>query len=191
MARSSQREEQPKVTDWMQAWGSVAAVFAGVAAAVAAGWLLLHERQEAQRARAELAAERAEAELTTPRAIVITDPMVIIDREYAEFKRMNFKVINYGPAAIRRVVAMAVLPPGKPEIYFEVTDFIAPAGGEHVFEQSYRYPLRLSEPDLVTSSTVQIALFFIDSSGQAWRKPKDGQPEKWFREFPLAPRTLE
>ncbi|MEV5206727.1 hypothetical protein AB0K35_04505 [Micromonospora sp. NPDC053740] len=34
-------EEQPKITDWMQAWGSIGAVIAGVLAALAAGALLV------------------------------------------------------------------------------------------------------------------------------------------------------
>ncbi|WP_343450248.1 hypothetical protein [Micromonospora oryzae] len=46
--------DRPKVTDWMQAWGSIASVFAGFAAAAAAALLILHEREQARIARTAL-----------------------------------------------------------------------------------------------------------------------------------------
>ncbi|WP_406084885.1 hypothetical protein OHA01_11580 [Micromonospora zamorensis] len=55
--RAPAGEEQPKVTDWMQAWGGVFGVIAGLAAALAATALLLHERAAAQDARQQLADE--------------------------------------------------------------------------------------------------------------------------------------
>lgn len=64
-----QGTEAPKVTDWMQGWGSLAGVLAGAAAAVAAAWLLLHERQQARDAQAQLREERSEAALAVPRAV--------------------------------------------------------------------------------------------------------------------------
>ena len=45
-------QEDPKITDWMQAWGSLLGVFAGLGAALAASWLLLHERKQARIAQA-------------------------------------------------------------------------------------------------------------------------------------------
>ncbi|MEU2988880.1 hypothetical protein ABZ647_31320 [Micromonospora aurantiaca] len=60
-------QEEPKVTDWMQAWGSILGVVAGVGAAIAAGWLLLHEREQARLAQAAQQRESDEryAELVT------------------------------------------------------------------------------------------------------------------------------
>lgn len=56
--RAPAGKEQPTVTDWMQAWGSLFGVVAGLAAAVAAAALLLFERAAAKEARRQLAEER-------------------------------------------------------------------------------------------------------------------------------------
>ncbi len=53
--------EPPKVTDWMQGWGSVIGVLSALVAAVLTAGLLIHEMGEARRARAQAAEERQEA----------------------------------------------------------------------------------------------------------------------------------
>ena len=49
--------DRPKVTDWMQAWGSIGGVLAGLAAASAAALLLRFERRRASEAEHERATE--------------------------------------------------------------------------------------------------------------------------------------
>lgn len=102
--RAPSGEEQPKVTDWMQAWGGVFGVVAGLAAAGAAAALLLHERRAADEARRQLAEERAAHSHKESKASVevrseqyrkVRGDQVVTER--------RFVVKNHGPAEAHAV----------------------------------------------------------------------------------------
>ncbi|MGW5557605.1 hypothetical protein ACWER9_10325 [Micromonospora sp. NPDC003944] len=167
--------ERPKVTDWMQAWGSIAGVFAGLAAAGAATALLLHERGEARQARAELASERAEAALIAPRAVIVTA---------ARFGTVNGKihnaactVHNYGSGLIRWANAHIQLPGGQVLILPPAE--LIPPGQHQIFSESYQTPIEVSaESWSPEGGLAPVTLRFIDSAGQRWEKTDDGQPQR-------------
>ncbi|MBQ0982243.1 hypothetical protein, partial [Micromonospora sp. M61] len=105
-------EDQPKVTDWMQGWGSVFGVVAGLAAAGAAAFLLLHERQRAAASERQIAEERADAVLNVPRAVVAAPAQFKIngggdDKHLGE---VVAAVHNYGSNPIRNVAVVVTLP---------------------------------------------------------------------------------
>lgn len=177
--RAPTGEEQPKVTDWMQGWGSIAGVVAGLAAAGAAAWLLMHERQEAQRARAELAAERADAELVGPRLVVATDPVLYMYDETSAHE-VAVTVRNFGPMPILRVFVVVSLFPGAEEMRPPPANVIPPLSGERRFVAGFEDdPIKLPHSDQVLiSQSAKVVLYFTDAAGQGWRKTKNGQPEK-------------
>ncbi|MGN9915753.1 hypothetical protein [Micromonospora palomenae] len=170
-------EEQPKVTDWMQAWGSILGVFAGLAAAVAATALLLHERKQARQARDELAAERAEAALAVVRAVIIgrttysrIDPPSVT--------MISVKVHNYGPAPVRRVTVV-VAPAGQgTEILMPPLELLPPGGAEFDLKVTIRGQIQ-RDPARET-----VKVYFHDVTGVGWQKGKDGEPEKWSGKIP-------
>ncbi|WP_431907169.1 hypothetical protein [Micromonospora carbonacea] len=102
--RAPAGEEQPKVTDWMQAWGAVFGVVAGLAAAVAAAALLMHERAAAKEARRQLAEER-EVNLQKERKASIE----VRSEQYRKVNRdrvsqeQRYVVKNHGPAEAHSV----------------------------------------------------------------------------------------
>ncbi|MEU5962639.1 hypothetical protein ABZ777_15635 [Micromonospora parva] len=102
--RAPTGEEQPKVTDWMQAWGGVFGVVAGLAAALAATALLLHERAAAQEARQQLADEK-EANLRKDLEASIevrSEQYRSVRGDWVDQER-RFVVKNHGPARARWV----------------------------------------------------------------------------------------
>ncbi|WP_433357934.1 hypothetical protein ACQPYV_12755 [Micromonospora saelicesensis] len=171
--------DRPKVTDWMQAWGSIAGVFAGLAAAGAATALLLFERRQAREARAELAAQRAESDLTGARLVVATSPEIFMYGP-AYVSDVAVTVHNFGPAPILRVFVVIKLFPGADELLPAPANVIPPLSGEARFAVGLETdPMKVPHSDeLLLGESAEVTLYFTDATGQGWRKGKVGQPEK-------------
>ncbi|MEV1018135.1 hypothetical protein AB0I89_32125 [Micromonospora sp. NPDC049801] len=102
--RAPAGEEQPKVTDWMQAWGGVFGVVAGLAAALAAAALLLHERAAADEARRQLAEEReASSQKERKASIEVRSEQYRKVRGDQVATEYRFVVKNHGPAEAHAV----------------------------------------------------------------------------------------
>ncbi|KAB1922510.1 hypothetical protein F8280_18820 [Micromonospora noduli] len=96
--------ERPKVTDWMQAWGSVLGVVAGLAAAGAATALLLHERKAADEARRQLAEERAaNSQKESKASIEVRSEQYRKIRGDRVDEQQRFVIKNHGPAEAQSV----------------------------------------------------------------------------------------
>ncbi|RAO61191.1 hypothetical protein [Micromonospora saelicesensis] len=186
--------EQPKITDWMQAWGSVLGVFAGLIAGGAAALLLMFERRQASLARAEADAARAEADLAAVRAVLVADPRLSIANGAITGARVE--VGNYGGRAIRRIVIVIQLLPQSPELVGGPLNYLAP-GGVHEFDfrlrpyaalpgwedgPAYDHPNRRAVE--AARLAAKVTIYFYDAAGQGWRLTNDGQPEKWHQPFP-------
>jgi hypothetical protein len=102
--RAPSGEEQPKATDWMQAWGSIAGVFAGLAAALAATALLLHERAATKEALQHLAEEREATRQKEGKASI-----EVRSEQYRKItndrvgQQYRYVVKNHGPAEAHSV----------------------------------------------------------------------------------------
>ncbi|TQJ26152.1 hypothetical protein FBZ33_6538 [Micromonospora sp. A202] len=177
-------EEQPKVTDWMQAWGSVAGVFAGLAAAVAATALLMFERRQAQEARRQLAEERRSQEESRARAVAsgglhCPSGTLKLDANTAEVKitHVDLLVHNFGPDPIHWVVVAVALPNGR-IVEHNGTELIGPQQTEAV-----RIPVNPSHACTTTDANFELKLCdvtvtFTDSSGIQWNRTNNGAPER-------------
>ncbi|MGY3515093.1 hypothetical protein ACVMYR_02120 [Micromonospora sp. PTRAS2] len=176
--RAPTGEEQPKITDWMQAWGSIFGVFAGLAAAGAAAWLLIHEREQTRQARAELAAERAEAMLAGPRSVVVSDPMV--ERRGGGSIRVTVTVHNYGVTPIRAISILLTPLRHQPEILLPEVDVIGPSGQRELVK-------KLAGPEWERGILLipTFAVYFRDSSGSRWRRENNLEPERWPGRIPI------
>ncbi|MER5335150.1 hypothetical protein [Micromonospora sp. NPDC002717] len=116
--------ERPKVTDWMQGWGSVIGVISAIIAAALTALLLIHEMGEARRARAEaaeerksaaedraeLAAQRDDERKTLARFIMTGKPQVtVVDKKIGKgqvlLAYLSVSVHNTGTVPARDVVA--------------------------------------------------------------------------------------
>ncbi|MGW4501473.1 hypothetical protein ACWENR_23010 [Micromonospora sp. NPDC004336] len=97
-------QERPKITDWMQAWGSVGGVVAGLAAAAAATALLMHERAAAKEARQQLAEEKEANQRKELEASI-----EVRSEQYRKIsgdrvsEQHRFVVKNHGPAEAHEV----------------------------------------------------------------------------------------
>ncbi|MBQ1009439.1 hypothetical protein KBX53_00390 [Micromonospora sp. M51] len=169
--------EPPKITDWMQGWGSLAGVLAGAGAAVAASWLLVHERQQSREA-------RVEAEQVGARAVQYSSLFGTMWRSPSGGARLsiNFKVTNYGPQPARRVVAVARCPRAPHIWVIFVAEILEPhdsCGGSGMFE----LPDALLPPTPLTSmgidnflTDISLTLRFFDFNGREWQRTDHGDP---------------
>lgn len=117
--------EPAKVTDWMQAWGSIAAFAAGLLAAIFTAALLLHEmrqaaearadasaaRQEAAEDRAQLALQRAEDERRLATLIIVDQPSVSVvhpdeinDKRFVYLTLITASIHNAGNVPVRDLI---------------------------------------------------------------------------------------
>ncbi|MFE0590317.1 hypothetical protein [Micromonospora echinospora] len=160
--------EQPKITDWMQAWGSIAGVITGLLAALAAGFLFWHERQKAHEAQVQTDEDRREAALNAARAVGCSSAQI---EEHDDHATVTVSVHNHGPSPVSMVKAVvAVAARGKyilPTVYF-----LPPGVHEPLVGRYESGPGRSGWSDLVT-------LYFTDASQRTWRKTGHGEPERW------------
>ncbi len=101
-AMSGTATEIPKITDWMQAWGSIAAALMGALAVVVTGLLLRHEMN----ARRE---EREEQRIAPARLVISSTGYLrsrtkAHDEGYGKYEhvveRVGWKIVNYGSSPI-------------------------------------------------------------------------------------------
>ncbi|MEV1143241.1 hypothetical protein [Micromonospora sp. NPDC049799] len=175
-------EEQPKVTDWMQAWAGVAGVVAGTAAAVAATALLLFERQQAQDARQQLAEERRTAEESRARA-VISARVIFPPGGYAiganaiRCSRIELSVHNFGADPIHWVAVEVKLPDGR-TVEHNGSEFIGPGTQELVaVDLNPPYTCMGDNPTL-DAKLCSVVVAFNDSSGIRWSRKDNQAPSR-------------
>ncbi|MET7967565.1 hypothetical protein [Micromonospora sp. NPDC005305] len=186
-------QEPPKITDWMQAWGSIGGVIAGLAAAGAAAFLLLHERQRAAEAERQLAEERAEAALNVPRAVVVS-PAGFGGHGHPGDQYIDEVVLtiaNYGGNAIRNVAAVAALPNEGPRIVLRRIPVIGP-GGEHRIRERSRPAVPLPPgPWTLPEVPATVTVCFIDHTNQAWQTSSDGEISRTTVPYPAVEEALK
>ncbi|MGC4748930.1 hypothetical protein ACLQ28_25210 [Micromonospora sp. DT201] len=86
--------EAPKITDWMQAWGSLAGLVMSTAAVIFTGLLFRHEI----RVRRE---EKTDAESVQARLVVGTDIYLVPKQGQPDlFVEAGVKVVNYSNAPV-------------------------------------------------------------------------------------------
>lgn len=184
--------EPPKITDWMQAWGSLAGVLAGSVAAVAASWLLVHERQQSREA-------RVEAEQVGARAVHYSSLFGTMWRSPSGGPRLSiqFKVTNYGPQPARRVMAVARCPRARNTWLIFVAEILEPhdsCEGSGLFE----LPDVLLPPTPLTSmgidnylSDISLTLRFFDFNGREWERTDNGDPVRARKPLPQGEPAVE
>jgi len=177
--------ERPKITDWMQAWGSVAAVMAGLLAALAAAALLQHELTEARAARDAASAERAEAEqeraahrTANARAVATRRPRIEIKKDdegpdYVMVKSFRIKVVNFGATPITKV---EMLVSGDGEDFFpEGPSEVSPGDNGAEFVEVFDVPERYSRT-ILARQNLSVRLWFTDSQQLRWMIKDNGAP---------------
>jgi len=162
--------EAPKITDWMQAWGSLAGLVMSTAAVIFTGLLFRHEirvRRQEQRD-----SEAAQARLvigtvtdaTTAGDVVVGARWLVTNHSDAPVFNVNVSVLNrHGEG--RPLVggdsdrSIEILQPGQSEV------------GEVRF--LYHWPA-----EQVNRDQMWIAAFFLDSSGVRWARGGTEVPER-------------
>ncbi|MBC9005078.1 hypothetical protein [Micromonospora aurantiaca (nom. illeg.)] len=175
--RAPDGEEQPKVTDWMQAWGSIFGVVAGLGAAGAAAALFVHEQRRSEKAERQLAEERADAALSVPRSVTLT-PAGFGGHGHVGNQFISNAAIgiyNHGENAIRDVVIIAALPDDGPQILLATIPFIGPRQ-EHRIREDVRPPVAVPPgPWQLPTIPATITVCFVDHTNQAWQKTSNGE----------------
>ncbi|WP_406077691.1 hypothetical protein [Micromonospora sp. NBC_00858] len=167
--------ERPKVTDWMQAWGSIAGVFAGLAAAGAAGALLIHERQQAREAREQLAEDRRSADESRARQVITAG--LRFDTVDGHLTCAYMDIYNFGKEPIHSVVATVLLPRHR-EVAAGGVEFVPP--GERI---TVTIPFNPPQPCLgpfpeMEQQLSKALISFIDSSGWYWERINNERPKR-------------
>lgn len=194
--------EEPRITDWMQAWGSVAGVAVGILASALTGGLLLYEirtgrraqreaaedRAEAAADRALVAAERRDAALMQARTVVPSEMEVDL-REDGFIALVRLEVSNFGPGPVLdlevfvmienesvrargELSSRAVLGPGQT---LTIDGPIRPAIDTAKILGELLPPAELLE-------VLHTELRYTDMVGARWRRRHNKQPERVFEE---------
>lgn len=184
--------EAPKITDWMQGWGSVVGVAASIAAVGVTGYLLRHELLEARRARADATEERAAAaedreaarldrlaaseerrasEMDQARTVVLQNS----HRSVADGRLISAgcEVANYGPAPILDVLVEMIGKDGSGEVDVQLGHFPILPPGPKGWKVSVRPDLPVAGD---TDGDLSIVLTFTDATGRRWLRRDNGQP---------------
>ncbi|MDQ7910782.1 hypothetical protein RB614_40455 [Phytohabitans sp. ZYX-F-186] len=181
-----QGTEPPKITDWMQGWGSVVGVVAGLLAAVFTAGLLVHEMREARLARADaaeereqgrrdrelLAEERRDAEAAQARAVVVGNFRggdEVHDERSVYVVRVH--MANYGTAPILDVRLHLHTPSGY-RYLVERADVLGP--GEPWPQD---WVLQATERVRVLNGS-RAVVSFTDVHGRRWSRDGRSQPER-------------
>ena len=177
--------ELPKVTDWIQAWSSVGGVFAGLAAASAAAFLLMFERNRAATAERQLAEERAEAALNVARAVVVTgaDLGGFGGEDDPHINEVVFKIHNYGSSPIQNVVAVVKLPMNG-NYLIRVNEIRGPGGLQQV-RKKLKTAVQVAPPWTFHAEKAPVTVCFIDYANQAWQRTSDGGVARTTVPYPL------
>lgn len=187
-------QEPPKVTDWMQGWGNIVGVAAGILAALFTGLLLLHERRQAKvaqvdaaearrdakRERAEAAADRARVEadrveaLKLPARAVVHGSKVSISGQpsLGLIAQINVSVFNFGSGPVRRLEVSITSREGDETIDLDPIDVFGP--GHEVARRSFS-PHQRESPFIVKAHDIRLR--FIDVNGRSWVRVNNGEPE--------------
>ncbi|MCG5470922.1 hypothetical protein LADH09A_004894 [Micromonospora sp. LAH09] len=190
--RAPSDEEQPKVTDWMQAWGSIAGVVAGLAAAGAATALLLHEWRRAEVAERQLAEERAESALSVPRAIVVLPALLSGGASPSgeqHIYEVETAIYNHGSTGVRNVAFIVSLPEGGPRLLLPRVAMIGPGGRGQIKEKSGK-PVPYPGPSKIGTLEATVTVCFIDHTNQAWQIASDGEVSRTTEPYPAEERAV-
>ncbi|WP_146765212.1 hypothetical protein [Micromonospora saelicesensis] len=163
--------EQPKVTDWLQAWGSVAAVFAGVAAAGAAGALLRQEQKRGNEAQQQRIDDRQEAALAEASAIVYT--RLVFDHGPNGISGVQLDVQNFGQRAVIDLDVVVMLRDGS-EIAIKRVQVLPPGGDKVKVEDRNLVGPHL--PSTLADDTAKALLHYTDLENTRWKKVAKGRP---------------
>ncbi|MEV0396716.1 hypothetical protein [Polymorphospora rubra] len=180
--RTPEGQEQPKFTDWMQAWGGVGGVVAGLVAALAAGLLLRYELKRGAEAERQAAEERAEAALNIPRAVVVT-PARFTTYSSNTISNVAVTVHNFGPQPIRNVAVIVTLPEDGERLIFRPSLMIR-AGSEERLTEKY------SSASVRAGGRAHVTVCFIDYTGQAWQQTSDGEVSRTTMPYPAVAEAL-
>ncbi|MER7330955.1 MULTISPECIES: hypothetical protein [unclassified Micromonospora] len=172
-------EEQPKITDWMQGWGSVFGVFAGLLAAAAAAALLMHERQQVREARAELAAARDGEEQSKAQLVMTTRPSLVT--HYGDIRSARVTVYNFRQSPVHWV-SVSVRLSGGQVINLKTKEFIPPHDSTQVGGEP-EAPIHAQAGG--NRETAVVTVEFTDPAGQRWRRVNNGQPQRIAHELEL------
>ncbi|NYF57878.1 hypothetical protein [Micromonospora purpureochromogenes] len=186
-------QDGPMITDWMQAWGSVGGVVAGLAAAGAAAFLLLHERERAAAAERQLAEERAEHALNVPRAVVVTPARFGGGSNGLGEQHINQVVLtvhNYSSTVIRNVAIIVALPDGGPRLLLPRPTMIGPGENWPVNQNSGK-PVRSPSPSDISTWKATVTVCFIDYTNQAWQITSDGEVSRTTAPYPAEEGVLK
>jgi len=190
--RAPAAPEQPKVTDWMQAWGTIAGAVTGLLAALAASALLWHEMRQARVAREQLAAEREEAALNVPRAVVVSSASFGTYGRDDEDKRGNqvvARVVNYGSGPIRNLAVIVTVPETGLQLILPGRDLLGP-NEEASFNQSYTAGWALPRSWVPGLGKAPVTACFIDHTNQAWERSSDGSVTRTTVPYPRIEEAL-
>lgn len=171
--------EAPKITDWMQAWGSLAGLVMSTAAVIFTGLLFRHEirvRRDEQRdneaAQARLVIG-AVTEAVTVDGLVVGARWLIVNHSNAPVFDVHVSVLNrHGEG--RPLVegdsdkSIEILQPGQSE------------KGSVTF--IYHWP-----EELVDRDQMWIAVFYLDASGIQWSRGGTEVPQRLVDPFTLEP----
>ncbi|MER5701433.1 hypothetical protein ABT023_05670 [Micromonospora sp. NPDC002296] len=157
--------EAPKITDWMQAWGSLAGLAMSTAALIFTGLLFRHEiyvRREDQR----------DKEAAQARLVVIMQRDLSIDDE-GVVHEVDWSVTNYSDAPIFQVRA------GLPSHWGRRVRLINVIGPGETVEGSHKLRTPILLEELLDYPPTLVARF-IDSSGLQWERESTEPPRRAF-----------
>ncbi|MCZ7373282.1 hypothetical protein [Micromonospora sp. WMMC250] len=164
--------EQPKITDWMQAWGSIAAVFAGLLAAAAAGAVLRQERKRNEEARLQRIEDRQEAGLAEASAVIYS--RLLFDRGGRGLSGVQLDVQNFGQRAVIDLDVVIMLRDGRELVLDRVP--VVPPGGVSVKVEDRRLAEDPPIPFALEDGTAKALLHFADLEGTRWKRYGKGKP---------------
>jgi hypothetical protein len=178
-------QEPPKVTDWMQGWAGVVGVAAGLVAAGFTGWLLRFEMNQVREARAQLAAEKRNADLREARAVISGEIEAAWSDNGDYVKRASVPVANFGSHPVLQVDAL--IHTARDAIVIPGPATLAPGG---TWKTASRILDRKSSELLLDELPyVSITLRYFDLSGQMWKRTQNGEPIR--AEMPVPVATVE
>jgi hypothetical protein len=209
--RTPQGVEPAKVTDWMQAWGSIVTIVASLAAAAFTAVLLLHEMREARAARQDATEERAQAaddraeilrdrdddRKRFARAVSSVGPFLTYypaeDANDAVFvSEMKVDLNNRGAAAVTSLTVRVEFPDGTPlsdwYVFGDLTPDLQLQPGQsqrRVVGTTYAEHKRVTR-DVFEPDFLRVKLLFRDANGRTWLRVNDEDPvpqddEFWYR----------
>ncbi|MEH1098198.1 hypothetical protein [Micromonospora sp. CPCC 205561] len=163
-------EEVPKITDWMQAWGSLAGLVMSTAAVIFTGLLFRHEirvRREEQRDN-----EAAQARLVVARPVVMKRDGERSD----EITHVGCLINNYSSMPIFNLTVRLYVTGyldaigEEPALFSVVQDDVA-------WTAALRWPVRDSD---LLKEEFYCSINFVDSAGLSWHRSGLNLPTRKF-----------